>query len=124
MKVLIAEDNLINQQLMNHFVKRIGWECKVVDNGKAAVEACMNDSYDAILMDVDMLVLDGIAATRSIREFNQQIPVVAVTAYVDDVIRDKCALAGMNAFLPKPCTREELMNVVAECVNATRIRVA
>jgi len=116
MKVLIAEDNLMNQHLMSKYMSRLGWEFVIVENGLLATEACRSDDFDAILMDIDMPVLDGIEATRYIRVFNKGIPVVAITAYADDQMRTECAEAGMNAFLAKPCSREDIKAVITECV--------
>jgi CheY-like chemotaxis protein len=67
-------------------------------------------------MDIDMPVCDGIEATRNIREFNNRIPIVAITAYADSQMRTKCAEAGMNAFLAKPCSRDDIKSVIADCV--------
>ena len=116
MKVLIAEDNVMNQHLMSKYMSRLGWECVIVGNGLLATEACRSDDFNAILMDIDMPVLDGIEATRYIRVFNKEIPIVAITAYADDQMRTECAEAGMNAFLAKPCSREEIKSVITECV--------
>jgi CheY-like chemotaxis protein len=60
-------------------------------------------------MDVDMPVLDGIEATRYIRLFNSEIPIIAITAYTDDAIKRETQAAGMNAFLPKPCSRNDIL---------------
>jgi len=124
MKVLIAEDNLMNQHLMNKYMSKLGWEFVIVENGLLATEACRSENFDAILMDIDMPVLDGIEATRYIRVFNKQIPIVAITAYADDQMRTECAEAGMNAFLAKPCSREEIKDVISECVEISSYRVA
>lgn len=116
MKILIAEDNLMNQHLMSKYMSKLGWEYVIVDNGLLATEACRSDDFNAILMDIDMPVLDGIEATRYIRVFNKFIPIVAITAYADDQMRTECAEAGMNAFLAKPCSREDIKSVISECV--------
>lgn len=116
MKVLIAEDNLMNQLLMTRYMGKLGWEYVIVDNGLKATEACKSEFFNAILMDIDMPVCDGIEATRIIREFNNRIPIVAITAYADSQMRTKCAEAGMNAFLAKPCSRDEIKSVIADCV--------
>ena len=116
MKILIAEDNIMNQMLMIRYMGRLGWDYVIVDNGLKATEACRNDDFNAILMDIDMPIRDGIEATRYIREFNSKIPIVAITAYADDQMRTKCAEAGMNAFLAKPCSRDEILVTINECV--------
>jgi CheY-like chemotaxis protein len=108
MNVLIAEDNQLNQQLMSLYMKRLGWDFRVVGDGLQAVEACRHESFDIILMDVDMPVLDGIEATRYIRLFNSYIPIIAITAYTDENVRRETQDAGMNAFLAKPCSRNDI----------------
>jgi CheY-like chemotaxis protein len=123
MKVLIAEDNLMNQHLMSKYMSRLGWEFVIVENGLLATEACRSDDFDAILMDIDMPVLDGIEATRYIRVFNKGIPIVAITAYADDQMRTECAEAGMNAFLAKPCSREDIKAVILECVEISSYKI-
>ncbi len=116
MKVLIAEDNEMNQQLMLMYMRKLGWQYKIVGNGLLATEACKEDEFDAILMDIDMPVLDGIEATRYIRVFNKVIPIIAITAYADDQMRNECANCGMNAFLAKPCSRDEIFEMVHSCL--------
>ena len=123
MKILIAEDNLMNQHLMNRYMSKLGWDSVIVENGLLATEACRNGDFNAILMDIDMPVLDGIEATRYIRAFNKEIPIVAITAYADDQMRNECADAGMNAFLAKPCSREEIKDVITECIEISSYKV-
>ncbi len=124
MKILIAEDNQMNQHLMGRYMNKLGWEYVIVDNGLMATEACRSADFDAILMDIDMPVLDGIEATRYIRLFNKLIPIIAITAYADDQMRTECAEAGMNAFLAKPCSREDIKCVIAECFEISTYKVA
>lgn len=124
MNILIAEDNLMNQHLMSRYMSKLGWEFLIVDNGLQATEACRSGNYNAILMDIDMPVLDGIEATRYIRAFNRDIPIVAITAYADDLMRTECAEAGMNAFIAKPCSCNDINEVITECVEISLFRVA
>jgi CheY-like chemotaxis protein len=124
MKILIAEDNLMNQHLMSRYMSKLGWEFTIVDNGLQATEACRSGDFNAILMDIDMPVLDGIEATRYIRAFNKEIPIVAITAYADDQMRNECAEVGMNAFLAKPCSRDEIKDIISECVQISAFKVA
>lgn len=123
MKILIAEDNLMNQHLMNRYMSKLGWDSVIVENGLLATEACRTGGFNAILMDIDMPVLDGIEATRYIRAFNKEIPIIAITAYADDQMRNECADAGMNAFLAKPCSREEIKDVITECIEISSYKV-
>jgi len=124
MKILIAEDNLMNQHLMSRYMSKLGWEYVIVENGLLATEACRSNDFDAILMDIDMPVLDGIEATRYIRVFNKIVPIIAITAYADDQMRTECAEAGMNAFLAKPCSRDDIKAVIAECSEISTYKVA
>lgn len=124
MKILVAEDNLMNQHLMNRYLSKLGWDFVIVENGLLATEACRTDDFSAILMDIDMPVLDGIEATRYIRAFNGTIPIIAITAYADDQMRTECAEAGMNAFLAKPCSREDIREIITECIEISSYKVA
>lgn len=123
MKILIAEDNLMNQHLMSRYMSKLGWEYVIVDNGLQATEACRSEIFNAILMDIDMPVLDGIEACRFIRAFNKEIPIVAITAYADEQMRTECAEAGMNAFLAKPCSRDDIKAVITECVEISSFKI-
>jgi len=116
MKILIAEDNSMNQYLMSRYMSRLGWEFSIVENGRQAVNACKEVEFNAILMDIDMPVLNGIEASRQIRIFNKKIPIIAITAYADENMRTDCAGAGMNAFLAKPCSRDDINDVITECI--------
>lgn len=123
MKILIAEDNQMNQHLMSKYMSKLGWDFVIVDNGLLATEACRSDDFNAILMDIDMPVLDGIEATRYIRVFNKEIPIIAITAYADEQMRTECAEAGMNAFLAKPCSKEDIKAVISECVEISSFKI-
>jgi CheY-like chemotaxis protein len=71
-----------------------------------------------------MPVLDGIEATKYIRVFNRQVPIIAITAYADDQMRTECAEAGMNAFIAKPCSKDEIREIITECVEISTYKVA
>ncbi len=118
-RVLVVEDNRVNQQVICAMLKKLGFDVMVVDNGQLAVETVMReaDLYSAILMDVQMPVLDGYEATRQIRAWEvgqsrQPLPIIAVTAdaFVDDQAR--CRDAGMDDFLPKPIKSMALAEVL------------
>lgn len=124
MKVLIAEDNLVNQLLMRMYMKKLGWEYEIVENGVWAMEACRTGNYNAILMDINMPELNGIEATEYIRLFNDQIPIIALTACTEDFNRIKCANAGMNALIEKPVSLNAVRDVVNELVAVERFSIA
>jgi two-component system, sensor histidine kinase and response regulator len=110
-RILLAEDNIVNEKVASHALRRLGYEVDAVTDGRAAVTAWQTGRYDLILMDCQMPVLDGYEATREIRNLErgmQHIPIVALTAHAmkDDDL--KCKAAGMDAHLTKPLDRERL----------------
>lgn len=117
MKVLIAEDDLLNQALMGKYMRTLKWEHTIVANGLLAVEACRSVDFDAVLMDIEMPLLDGIEAARNIRTFNTVIPIIAITAYVSEQNRNRCSDAGMNAFVAKPVSHDIIRDVITEFVS-------
>ncbi|MFA0195854.1 ATP-binding protein [Vibrio artabrorum] len=116
-RVLIVEDNLMNQKIASFFLKQAGYEYLIASNGQEAVDAITQGAqFDAILMDCMMPVMDGITATQAIRqwELEQQatpMPIIALTASVlEEDIKD-CFAAGMNAYLPKPYKSHQLYDL-------------
>ncbi|MDH4319086.1 MAG: response regulator, partial [Desulfobulbaceae bacterium] len=104
-KVLLAEDHVINQQVASEMFKSLGIEVDIAVNGQKAVEMVASGKhYDAVLMDVQMPVMDGLEATRQIRKMKRgaNLPIIALTAHALSEEREKCFSAGMNAHLPKP----------------------
>ncbi|MBK8256156.1 MAG: response regulator [Polyangiaceae bacterium] len=114
-RVLVAEDNLVNQRVIRLMLEKLGCKPAVVENGRRAVEAATTQTYDLILMDIRMPEMDGITATRQIRARltpNRQPLIVAMTANVTVDDRRDCEAAGMNDFLAKPVVLTELARVV------------
>jgi two-component system, sensor histidine kinase and response regulator len=110
-RILIAEDNVLNEKVARHSLQRLGFRVDAVKNGREAVTAWQTGRYDLILMDCQMPELDGYEATREIRHLEagrQRIPIVALTAHAmkDDDL--KCKAAGMDHHLTKPIDRERL----------------
>ncbi len=104
-RVLVVEDNVVNQQVAKRFIERLGCEVTLVDNGQRAVEACRSTEFSLILMDVQMPVMDGITATSRIRSAdgpNRRAPIVALTASAMTDETEQCIAAGMNTVLAKP----------------------
>ena len=124
LRVLLAEDNLINQQLMLRILKREGHETVVAGNGREAVELSANQKFDVILMDVQMPKLDGLQATTMIREREQsgtrKIPIVALTAHAMPGDRERCLETGMDAYVSKPIQvdklKEVLLQLLPDCI--------
>ena len=114
LRVLLAEDVVINQKVARHLLARRGHHVDVVTDGEAAVAAVRDAPYDVVLMDVGMPVMDGIEATREIRRDPRfaTLPIVAVTAHALESDRSACLEAGMNTFLAKPFRPAELFAVV------------
>lgn len=118
LRVLVAEDNPINQQIVVTLLAGRGHTIKVVGNGKLAVEEAASGQYDVILMDVQMPEVDGLEATRAIREREKRlgaprIPIVALTAHAMAGDRERCLEAGMDTYLSKPFKARELHNMLA-----------
>ncbi|MFT7519469.1 MAG: signal transduction histidine kinase/CheY-like chemotaxis protein [Kiritimatiellia bacterium] len=109
--VLVAEDNIVNQRVASAMLKKLGVETTVVSNGRLAVEAIENFDFDLVLMDVQMPVLDGLAASREIRALKiarRDVPIVAMTANAMLGDREMCLDAGMNDHLAKPVALDKL----------------
>ncbi len=113
-RVLLAEDNSVNQLIAASLLRKRGHEVRVVENGRQAVHAVAEHEYDVVLMDVQMPELDGWAATREIRQMQkfEHLPIVALTAHAGESERNTCRLAGMNGYLRKPFKPHELFSVV------------
>lgn len=105
-KVLIAEDNAVNQELISVIMEELNTACKIVSNGLEALRAVKENDYDLILMDCQMPEMDGFDASRAIRALDDpkksQIPIIAVTAHVIEGYQQKCKAAGMNGYISKP----------------------
>ncbi len=114
LKVLLAEDNRVNQEVATAMLRKRGHDVDVVDTGRQAVDAVGRTRYDVVLMDVQMPELDGLAATRAIRQQPQAhgLPIIALTANVMSGERDRCLAAGMNDYLGKPFKPHELFAAV------------
>jgi PAS domain S-box-containing protein len=114
LSVLVAEDNFINQTLIGSLLEHLGHQVTVVENGQQAVDAQRQQVFDLILMDVHMPVMDGLVATRTIRDHEAEqglapTPVIALTANNREGDRQRCLRAGMNDFIAKPVSREALL---------------
>ncbi|MDZ4870319.1 MAG: response regulator [Alphaproteobacteria bacterium] len=110
-RVLVAEDNIVNQRVATGVLEALGYRCDVVSNGREAVDAAFRVPYDAILMDCRMPEMDGFAATAEIRRREgetRHIPIIALTADVVDDVRRNCIQAGMDAYVAKPLRQEQL----------------
>lgn len=110
MNILVAEDNLINQKLIGHILNRLGFSAVMKENGKQAVDELIENDYDLVLMDVQMPEMDGLEATRIIRQSNIRQPaIIALTANAMQGDQEECLRSGMDDYLSKPLKLEELV---------------
>jgi len=117
-RVLLAEDNPVNQDMMLELLRLLGVEAVLAENGQQALEAIEKETFDVVLMDCQMPVLDGFAATRAIREKEKAIssdrqPIVALTANALQGDREKCLASGMDEYLSKPVSSSQLRNMLS-----------
>ncbi|MFD1747124.1 ATP-binding protein [Rhizobium helianthi] len=123
LKILVAEDNKINQQVILGYLKHLGQEVIIVDHGEAAVQRAREEQFDLILMDMQMPVMDGIEATRVLRAKDgpaPHTPIIALTANASDQDRKACEDAGMNGFQSKPITLAVLASLIERTVPEPR----
>jgi two-component system, sensor histidine kinase and response regulator len=114
-RVLVAEDNLVNQKVAVRTLEMLGCQAEVAENGALAVEAFKQRDFDVVLMDCQMPVLDGFEAARHIRALERagrRVPIIAVTANAMQGDRERCLQAGMDDYLPKPVTMATLDEVL------------
>ncbi len=117
LKVLVVEDNLVNQKVAATLLEKQGHKVCLAENGKQAVELYEESSFDMIFMDVNMPVMDGLAATRAIRNKEAggpgHVPIIAMTAHAMKGDEERFLEAGMDGYVPKPVDRDQFYSVVA-----------
>ena len=121
-RVLVVEDDRVNQKVIGLTLKRLGITCELVDNGLSAVQRVTTEKWDLVLMDVQMPDIDGLEATRRIRNHacSRQTPIVALTANALPEDRVACEAAGMNAFLTKPIREADLRSCLETWLRTDR----
>ena len=112
-RILVAEDNATNREVALAQLQMLGYKADAVVDGGEAVRAVEHGGFDLVLMDCEMPVMDGFEATRRIRSFDRDIPIVAVTADAMPADRDRCLSAGMNDYLAKPVDMVQLADLLA-----------
>lgn len=114
LRILLAEDNRVNQEVAAAMLRKRGHEVDIVENGREAVEVVKRNRYDVVLMDIQMPELDGVAATREIRSLpeGRHLPIVALTAHALPEERQRCMEAGMSGYLTKPFKPYDLLAAV------------
>ncbi len=122
MRVLLAEDSMVNQKLAVALLEEGGHAVVVAENGEIAVDLAARQQFDVVLMDVQMPVMDGIDATKAIREHEKtsgnRIPIIALTAHAMAGDRERCLQAGMDKHMSKPLELKELHARLNEIVEA------
>lgn len=116
-RILLVEDDYVNQRVMDTMLRKMGYRTGLAANGKEALDLLAAETFDLILMDCSMPVLDGYLSTEKIREptngvKNPEMPIIALTARAMQGDREKCLKAGMNDYLPKPVRFDELTTVL------------
>jgi len=120
LQILLAEDNLVNQTLAVRLLQKRGYVVTVAGDGRAALDALEKQSYDLVLMDVQMPVMDGFQATAAIRESeksgNRHIPIIAMTAHALKGDQERCIAAGMDGYVSKPIRTADLFTAIESAV--------
>ena len=111
-RILVAEDNKINQVVTKNLLKKHGYLYTIVKNGQEALEEVKSNQYDLVLMDINMPVMDGNEATMAIRKFNEFLPIIALTAADIDEIGQKCKSIGYSDIIIKPFDNYEFFQVI------------
>ena len=126
-RILVAEDNVVNQKVALRILEKMGYHADAVANGQEAVTCPGNRPYDLVLMDVQMPEMNGLEATRTIRDpqakvLRRDIPIVAMTAHALKGDRDKCLEAGMNDYISKPVTTSALKEILEKLLGGRQER--
>jgi signal transduction histidine kinase len=119
-RILLAEDGLDNQRLIGTILRRAGAEVEVADNGLKALDRLQAESFDLVLMDMAMPVMDGYSATRAIRDMGFDVPVIALTAHALSGERERCLEAGCDEYLTKPVDRARLISRARDIIEKRR----
>ncbi|NJY63830.1 response regulator [Salinimicrobium sp. CDJ15-81-2] len=122
-KILIVEDNKINQMITRKILEKNKVICDVADNGTVAIAKVENNHFDLILMDIHMPGISGIEATREIRKFNETIPIIALTAVTLEESLDEFYLNGFNDIIPKPFKTEEFFQKINKYLSEEKATV-
>lgn len=124
MKILLVEDNFLNQKVVTFHLQKRNYDVVSTDYGREALKIIENEEIDLILMDIMLPEMNGFEITAEIRKrekeknVRQPVPIIAVTANTLDNDREKCLNAGMNEYLPKPFTAQDLYRVIDECTTS------
>jgi len=115
-RVLVAEDNPSNQLLMEQLLRKAGLDVVIVNDGQKAVEKASSESFGLVLMDIKMPNMDGFEATKQLRDMGRTMPIIALTAGIDDKVANRCVESGCTAYLSKPIRRKDLYEMIGKYV--------
>jgi CheY-like chemotaxis protein len=120
LRILLAEDNIVNRTLIVRLLQKRGHQLVIAENGREALEAHARETFDAVLMDVQMPEMDGFEATAEIRKHElvsgKHLPIIALTAHAMTGDRERCLAAGMDGYLTKPISPVELYDALDAAV--------
>jgi two-component system sensor histidine kinase/response regulator len=121
--ILLAEDNRVNQAVASRLLARLGYTLVIANNGHEAIDLLKQQTFDLVLMDVQMPEMDGISATKRIREYEKSthghIPIIAMTAHVMKEDRARCLAAGMDGYVTKPINSEQVEAAIRTALDET-----
>lgn len=120
MKILVVDDNPLNQKAMQLLLSMADHECDIVSNGMQAIVAVAQKTYCLVLMDIMMPIMDGIEATKEIRKSNTDLPIIAVTALDLNEYKENALAAGMNDYITKPVDPDTLNEKLAQWSSDSR----
>ncbi|MFZ3582841.1 response regulator [Loktanella sp. DJP18] len=115
-QVLLVEDNAVNREIAQALLDRFGVNVSTAENGQVAVDLLTRRAFDLVIMDLRMPVMDGLTATRKLRQRGQGVPIVGLTANAFEADRQACLTAGMDGFVAKPVTRQKIATLLADFV--------
>jgi CheY-like chemotaxis protein len=123
LRILLVEDNLINQKVASRMLEKNGHFVITVNNGREALQTLAGQEFNAVLMDVQMPEMDGLETTAAIRSneegTDRHLPIVALTAYALNGDRERCLKAGMDGYLAKPIQAAQLLQALADVLACT-----
>ena len=122
-RILVVEDNLVNQKIVTTFLRKRGYEVEVAPDGQRGIESLERSHFNLVLMDIQMPVMDGLEATRIIRSHPKlfSVPIVAMTAHAMQGDRERCLQVGMNGYIPKPVNAATLINMIEDILESSRM---
>ena len=124
LRILVADDNVINQTILKRILEKLGHAVTLAANGQETFDIVVRGSVDLVLMDVQMPVMDGLESTAAIRRHEQasasHIPIIAVTAHAMQGDKERFLAAGMDAYISKPIERVELLEAIASATGHVR----